>query len=70
MYFIQQTTCVDSNGLAFFEAGLVHLGCDEMWALSLDLIQDGLLHDLGQVRSHHDGSDLIQSTGSLGKCLL
>ena len=61
---------MDSCRLALLEAGLVDLGRDEVWGLCLDLFEDSLLHDLRQVRSHHDGSDLIQSTWSLGECFL
>jgi hypothetical protein len=30
-----------------------------MWCLDLDLLQNRLLHDLGQVGPDYDGSDLI-----------
>ena len=59
MYFIQETACVDSSGLAIFEAGLVNLGRYQMWTLGLDSLQYGLLHYLGQMRSNDDWSYLI-----------
>ena len=41
-----------------------------MWGRVLHLRQDGLLHDLGDVRAHHDGTDLIKSHRSLSRRLL
>ena len=41
-----------------------------MWRLGLDSLKYGLFHDLRQVRSHYNWSDLIECTGTLGKCLL
>ena len=41
-----------------------------MRACGLDSLKDCFLHDLGQVRSDYDGSDLIQVAGSLSKGLL
>ena len=41
-----------------------------MWGAVLHLRQDGLLHDLGDVRAHHDGTDLIKSHRSLSRRLL
>ena len=58
------------RGLALLEAGLVDLGRNQMRGLGLDLLQDRLLHDLGQVRSNNNRPDLIQSTWSLGECFL
>ena len=40
---------MDGRGLALLEAGLVGLGCQEVWRLFFYLRQDGLLHDLGDV---------------------
>jgi hypothetical protein len=40
---------MNSSGLALLEAGLVDLGRNQMRGLGLDLLQDRLLHDLGQV---------------------
>jgi hypothetical protein len=34
------------SGFAILEAGLVDLRGDEMWALGLDFLKYGLLHDL------------------------
>jgi hypothetical protein len=61
---------VDGGGLAIFEAGLVDLRRYQMWTLGLDSFQYGLLHYLGQMRSHNNRSYLIKITGSLGECLL
>ena len=41
-----------------------------MWGPVLHLRQDGLLHDLGDVRAHHDGENLIKSHRSLSRRLL
>ena len=41
-----------------------------MWGPVLHLRQDGLLHDLGDVRAHHDGANLIESHRSLSRRLL
>ena len=41
-----------------------------MWGLLPYLRQDGLLHDLGDVRSHHDGADLVESHRSSPRRLL
>ena len=41
-----------------------------MWGPVLHLRQDGLLHDLGDVRPHHDGTNLIKSHRSLSRRLL
>ena len=41
-----------------------------MWGPVLHLRQDGLLHDLGDVRAHHDGTNLIKSHRSLSRRLL
>ena len=41
-----------------------------MRELSLDPLKYRLFHDLGQVRSHNNRSDLIKCIRALGKCLL
>ncbi len=41
-----------------------------MWGPVLHLRQNGLLHDLGDVRAHHDGANLIKSHRSLSRRLL
>jgi hypothetical protein len=61
---------MDGSRLAFLEASLVYLRCDEMWELSLDSLKYRLFHYLRQVRSHHNGSDLVECTGALCECLL
>ena len=61
---------MNGSGLAILEAGLVDLRCDEMWVLRLDSLKYSLLHDLGQVGSHHDGSYLIKVAGTFSECLL
>jgi hypothetical protein len=61
---------MDGSGFAIFEAGLVDFRGDEMWALGLDFLKYGLLHDLGQVRSHHNGSYLIKVARTFSECLL
>ena len=43
-----------------FEARLVLLGGKQVWRQLLYLRQRGLLQDLGQVRSHHDWSDVFK----------
>jgi hypothetical protein len=48
----------------------MYLGCDEMRELSLNPLEYRLFHDLGQVRSHNNWSDLVKCTGALGKCHL
>ena len=58
------------RGLALLEASLVDLGCQEWLSLFFYLRQDGLLHDLSDVGSHHDGSDLVEPHGSSPRCLL
>ena len=45
MDLIEETACVDGRGLALLEARLVHLRGDHMWARSIYLLQDSLLHD-------------------------
>ena len=41
-----------------------------MWGRVLHLRQDGLSHDLGDVRAHHDVTNLIKSHRSLPRRLL
>ena len=41
-----------------------------MWSLVLYIRQDSFLHDLGDVRPHHDGTNLIKSHRSLSRRLL
>ena len=41
-----------------------------MWGAVLHLRQNGLLHDLGDVRAHHDGTNLIKSHRSPSRRLL
>jgi hypothetical protein len=49
-------------GLAFFEASLVDLRLDQVWRLRLDSLKYCLLHNLRQMRTHHNGSDVVQAT--------
>ena len=41
-----------------------------MWSSVIHLRQDGFLHDLGDVRAHHDGTNLIKSHRSPPRRLL
>ena len=41
-----------------------------MWVLGLDSLEYGLLHDLRQVRSHYNRSNLIKTAGALSEGLL
>ena len=52
---------MDSCGLALFEARLVHLRGDLMWARLVDLLQDGLLHDLRHMGPDNDRSDFVEA---------
>jgi len=61
---------MDGSGFAILEAGLVDLRCDEMGVLGFDSLQYSLLHDLGQMRSHHNGSYFFKIAGTLSECLL
>ena len=61
---------MNGSGFAILEASLVGLRCDEMGVLGLDSLQYSLLHDLGQMRSHHNGSYFIKIAGTLSECLL
>ena len=70
MYFIKQPTGVNGSRLAFLEASLIYLRCYEMRELSLNPLDYRLFHDIGQMRSHNDWSNLIKCTRALGKCLL
>ena len=51
---------MDGSGLAFLEASLVDLGLYQVRVMSLDPFKDRFLHDLLEVGSHDDGSDLIK----------
>ena len=70
MNLIQESAGVDGSGLAFLEACLIYLGGDKMGVLGFDPLQDGFFHDLGYMRAHHDGSDLIEATRTLGERFL
>ena len=70
VYFLQKSTGMDGRGLALLEACLVDLRRQEMWSPVLHLRQDGLLHDLGDVLAHHDGTNFIKSHRSLSRRLL
>ena len=61
---------MNGSGLAILEAGLVDLRYDEMRALGLDSLEYGLLHNLRQVRSHYNWSNLIKTAGALSESLL
>ena len=52
---------MDSRGLALFEASLVHLRGDHMWACLVDLLQDGFLHDLRHMGPDNDRSDFVEA---------
>ena len=49
-------------GLAFFKPSLVDLRLNQMWRLRLDSLKYCFLHNLRQVRSHHNWSDVVQAT--------
>jgi hypothetical protein len=70
MDFLEKATGMNGRRLAFYEANLVYVKFNEVRRLLLDHLKYGLFHDLRQVRSHVDWSDLIERTGTLGKCLL
>jgi hypothetical protein len=65
MHFIEKSARMDGGRFALFEAGLIDLRRDHMRAGRLDLLEDGLLHDLRDMRPHHDGSDLIEGHWTL-----
>ena len=46
MYLIEQTTRVDTSGLAILEPCLLHLGCYQVRTCRPHLLEDGFLHNL------------------------
>ncbi len=69
-HLLQESAEVDDRGLELLEVGVVDLECKEMWSLFVHIRQDGLLHDLGDVGSHHNGADLVESHRSSPRLLL
>ena len=67
---VQESACVDCSGLPFFETCLVNLRLDQVWRLRLDSLKYGFLHDLRQVRAHHDWPDIVQAAWTFGVSLL
>ena len=61
---------MDGSGLGLLEASLVHFGPDQVWGHLVDLLQNRLLHDLRQMRTDYDGSDLVEGDWALGIRLL
>ena len=70
MDFIQESTGMNGSGLAFFEASLVDLRLNQMWRLRLDSLKYCFLHNLRQMRSHHNWSDVVQATWTLSVSFL
>ena len=62
VYFVQESTGMNGSGLAFFETSLVDLRLNQMWRLRLDSLKYCFLHNLRQMRSHHNWSDVVQAT--------
>ena len=62
VYFVQESTGMNGSGLAFFETSLVDLRLNQMWRLRLDSLKYCFLHNLRQMRAHHNWSDVVQAT--------
>ena len=59
MYLGEESASMYSSGLTLLEPGLVHPGLYQVGAGVLYLLEYRLLHDLGDVRPNHYGSDVI-----------
>jgi hypothetical protein len=59
MNFIEESACMDGCGVPLFEACLVSIRRDHMWSFFVNFLHDSFLHNLRQMGSHHNWSDVI-----------